>query len=382
LTKSLSAGPLAFAGAQEQFLRSAKLPSKYVESGWATAPVELKSGQGEPTMGYLLVTAAGILQGAFVLPMKWTTRWAWENTWLIYSTAAYLIWPWQLVFMTIPHPLKVLASTSLRSLALVELYGLGWGIGAIAFGLGVARLGMALGFTIIIGLAATAGALIPMIVLAPRNLSQPQGIVMLVALALVLIGLGLGSWGGKLREFEQDSTSGTRQSTFAVGLAICIASGLLSSCGNLAFTFGAEFARRTIDQGAPESMAGNFLLAPLTLPIFLCNAVYCVSLIRANKTAGLFLAKGTRHYWGLAALMGFMWLVGFALYAPGTRRLGTLGTSVGWAVMMSTMVITANILGCVTGEWKGANRKAYILAVTGVVVQMVAIAVVGYSNQL
>ena len=50
--------------------------------------------------------------------------------------------------------------------------------------------------------------------------------------------------------------------------------------------------------------------------------------------------------------------------------------------MMSTMVITANILGFVTGEWKGANRKAYTLAVTGVVVLMVAITVVGYSNQL
>jgi len=166
-------------------------------------------------MGYLLVIAAGVLQGAFVLPMKSTKKWAWENTWLVFSTAGYLIWPWLLALLTIPHPFTVLANTSVRSLALVELFGLGWGLGAIAFGLGVSRLGMALALTVIVGLAATAGALIPLVVLAPEKLAQPQGLVMLASLALVLIGLGLSSWGGKLREPEQSSTSDPAQSSFA-----------------------------------------------------------------------------------------------------------------------------------------------------------------------
>jgi len=80
--------------------------------------------------------------------------------------------------------------------------------------------------------------------------------------------------------------------------------------------------------------------------------------------------------------MGLMWIGGFAIYAPGTRLLGSLGTSVGWAVMMSTMVITANILGFLTGEWKGASRKAFRLAVAGVAILVLAIGVVGYANQL
>ena len=75
-------------------------------------------------MGYLLVIIAGILQGAFMLPMKSTKKWAWENTWFVYSSAGYLIWPWLFVLLTIPHPLSVLATTSLRSLLLVEVFGL------------------------------------------------------------------------------------------------------------------------------------------------------------------------------------------------------------------------------------------------------------------
>ena len=333
-------------------------------------------------MGYLLVIIAGILQGAFMLPMKSTKKWAWENTWFVYSSAGYLIWPWLFVLLTIPHPLSVLATTSLRSLLLVEVFGCGWGIGAITFGLGVARLGMALGISTIIGLAATAGALIPMVVIAPEKLGQPQGLLTLGSLALVLVGLGFGSWGGKLREPKQTSTGNAPRSSFAVGLAICVVSGLLSSCANLGFTFGGEYVRRAMELGAPESMAGNALWAPLTLPLFICNAGYCIWLMRKNKTGGLLLLKGTRHYWALAALMGLMWIGGFILYAPGTRRLGSLGTSVGWAIMMSTMVVTANILGFITGEWKGASRKAYRLAVAGVAILILAIVVVGYANHL
>ena len=333
-------------------------------------------------MGYLLVIAGGIVQGAFILPMKSTRNWAWENTWFVYALTGFLIWPWLFVLLTIPHPFTVLATTSVRSLVLVELFGLGWGIGATTFGLGVKRLGMALGYTIIIGLAATAGALIPMVVMAPEKLAQPQGLLTLAALALVLIGLALGAWGGKLREPEQNTIGNDSRSSFAVGLAICVASGLLSSCGNLGFTFGGEYARRAMELGAPESMAGNSIWAPLTLPLFICNAGYCVWLMRKDKTGGLLVLRGTRHYWALAALMGFMWISGFFLYAPGTKRLGSLGTSVGWAIMMSTMVVTANLLGFITGEWKGASRKAYTLAVAGVAILILAIGVVGYANHL
>ncbi len=333
-------------------------------------------------MGYLLVIIAGILQGAFMLIMKSTKKWAWENTWLVYASTGYLVWPWLFVFLTIPHPFRVMAATSFHSLFLVEVFGLAWGIGSLTFGLGVTRLGMALGFTVIIGLAATAGALIPMIVMAPEKLVQPQGLLTLASLALVLLGLSLGAWAGKLREPEQPSTGNAARSSFAVGLAICIASGLLSSCANLGFTFGEEYVRRAIELGAAASMAGNSLWAPLTLPLFLCNAGYCVWLMKKNKTGGLLVLKGTSHYWALATLMGLMWIGGFAVYAPATRLLGSIGTSVGWAMMMSTMVITANILGFITGEWKGASRKAYRLAVGGVVILILAICVVGYANHL
>ncbi|MCL5096494.1 MAG: hypothetical protein M1608_02960 [Candidatus Omnitrophica bacterium] len=332
--------------------------------------------------GYLLVLAAGIFQGSFMLPMKFTRKWAWENTWLVFSSTAYLICPWVLAWLTLPKLGSIYAATSYHSLALIGMFGVGWGLGALTFGLGVNILGLALGFTVILGLAATAGALIPMAVLSPDKLTQFQGLLTILALVLVLIGIGLCSWAGKGRDSAPASTADKPRSSYVLGLVICVASGLLSSSGNLGYAFGDEVIKRAIEQGARESMAGNSLWALITLPLFLCNAGYSVWLLGKRGTGKLFISPQTGLHWLLGASMGALWIAGFACYAPGARQLGSLGSSVGWAIMMSAMVITANLCGLLTGEWKGAGRRAQRQLAAGVAVLVLAICVVGYANQM
>jgi len=243
-------------------------------------------------------------------------------------------------------------------------------------------LGLGLGFTIILGLAASAGTLIPLVVLYPEKLLQLLGLLTLTALLLVLGGIALCSWAGKLREVQQNTSQEKRKSSFSLGVIICIASGLLSSCGNLGFAFGGEVIQRAIQQGAPESMAGNALWALITIPLFLVNAIYCVWLLKKHGTGGRFFESGTGVYWILAASMGLLWIAGFVCYAPGVRLLGPLGTSAGWAIMLSAMVITANLGGFLSGEWKGASPKAYGCLLSGVITLLLAIGVVGYANRL
>lgn len=331
--------------------------------------------------GYLLVLAAGLLQGSFMVPMKYTRRWAWENTWLVFSTTAYLFWPWLIVYLSLPQVLATFSATSNRSLWLIAIFGLGWGLGALTFGLGVDRLGVALGFTVIIGVAASAGALIPLVVLSPEKLVQRQGVLTMLALLLVLAGIALCSGAGNLRVSPTVVKADRPPSSFAAGLAICIASGLLSSSANLGFSFGSEVIQRAIEHGAKEALAGNSVWALMTVPLFVCNAGYSLRLLRKQGTAKLFWQTHTRSHWFLGALMGLLWIAGFVCYAPGARRLGSLGTSVGWAIMMSSMVITANLWGLWTGEWKGASRKAYVLLMSGVVILIGAIIMVGYANR-
>jgi len=330
--------------------------------------------------GYLLVFAAGVFQGSFMLPMKFTRRWAWENTWLVFSISAYLLWPWLIVLLELPHFHTVLARTSSHSLLLLGLFGLAWGVGALTFGLGVDRLGLGLGFTVIIGLTVSAGSLIPMVVLSPDELGRPKGLLTILALVLVVIGIAVCAWAGKLRGTQRDLRGALSPSSYAVGLAFCVISGLLSSSANLGFTFGGEVIEKAIDLGAREAMAGNSVWALMTIPLFMCNATYCVWLLKRRATARLYFLPEARPYWGWGVLMGFSWIAGFVCYAPGVRRLGTLGPSVGWAIMMATMIITANLWGVIFREWKEASRSALALLFGGVGVLIVAIWVVGHAG--
>jgi multidrug transporter EmrE-like cation transporter len=50
--------------------------------------------------GWLLVLAAGLCQGSFMAPMKFTRGGKWENSWFVFAFTAYLICPWLFVAMT------------------------------------------------------------------------------------------------------------------------------------------------------------------------------------------------------------------------------------------------------------------------------------------
>jgi L-rhamnose-H+ transport protein len=126
-------------------------------------------------IGILTVVAGGLCQGSFMLPLKWTRQWDWENTWLVFSISAYLLCPWLLILITIPHLFGVFGSVSLGTLVVVSVFGMGWGIGAVTFGLGVAAVGLSLGFAVILGLAAFAGAVIPLFLFRHIDFSFLRG---------------------------------------------------------------------------------------------------------------------------------------------------------------------------------------------------------------
>lgn len=335
------------------------------------------------TLGLTLVVLGGICQGSFMLPMKYTDKWRWENAWLIFSSTAYLILPWLVAFLTVPQLRNILAHTSSTTILQTLLFGLGWGLGALTFGLGVDRLGLALGFAIILGLTAAIGTLVPLWVLSSETLTSSQTLFVLLGVALILIGVSLCSWAGKLKEDalkgETRSVSSSEPKSFAIGLTFCILSGVLSPFGNLGFAFGSEISRVALEFGTSEFYAANPLWAVITLPLFLCNASFCAYLLIRHKSAGKFLSS-PRYYYLLCASMGALWIAGMALYGSGANHLGPLGSSIGWAILMSSIVIVASVWGVLTGEWKGSGRKPLRVMGVGALVLIVAIFVIGFGK--
>src|SRR2546422_10783170 len=103
------------------------------------------------TSSYLIglwwIFVAGVTQGAYVLPMKYTRAWKWEHLWFWFSVIAFFILPLGVAIATVPKLADVYSMAPLSQIILAALFGLGWGAGSVFFGLGFDALGIALGFS-------------------------------------------------------------------------------------------------------------------------------------------------------------------------------------------------------------------------------------------
>src|SRR5579859_704853 len=174
-------------------------------------------------LGPGLALFGGFLQGSFALPMKRMPSWRWENTWLIYSIAGLVVLPWATALATIPHMGEVLGGSRGAAIAEVALFGFGWGVGSTLFGLGISRVGMALTFAIVLGITASLGSLLPLIVLHPNQLFTRQGYSLLAGLMIVILGIVMCSIAGHRRERERSTqTVQLGGAGFWLGFVICV----------------------------------------------------------------------------------------------------------------------------------------------------------------
>lgn len=321
-------------------------------------------------MGLFLTMGGGAMQGTFPLPQKYLRGWSWAMGWLFYSIAGMIVFPWLIVSFAIPDAGGVYARVGSAPLALAALFGMGWGIGSVLFGLGIARVGMALGVAVIISLTAAVGSLVPLAVLHPGEMASSRGAVLLLGLVIVIAGIALCARAGALKESAARRPAGS----FGRGLAICIASGVTSPMMNFALAFGDPISAEAARTGANPATASIAIFAIAISSGFLINAGYCLYLM--GKSPETEKAGFTARNVMLAAVMGFLWMFGMFFYGLGATRMGPLGTSVGWPLFMTTQVLVANFWGILTGEWKTAGRKATRYLAAGILVMIAALAVI------
>ena len=334
---------------------------------------------GNVVSGLAVVVLGGILNGSFAAPIKRMTGWRWENSWLVFAASGLLVFPWILTSATVPNVTAVYMGASPSTLIKVLLFGLLWGVGATLFGLGISRVGMGLGFALILGITASFGSLLPLALLHSEQLLARRGLGLIAGTLVMLLGLVILALAGRVRERDLGTTAGVR-SGFTFGLILCILSGIFSSMLNFSFVFGDELRLRALQFGASSGMAANPIWALTVTGGFVANFIYCVYLLTKNRTWGVFREGNPFANWPLGTSMGLLWFGGTVIYGVGATSLGTLGGVVGWPIFMTIDIIAALFWGAVTGEWKGASRQALLYNWMGVGVLVVAITVISVGN--
>jgi len=337
---------------------------------------------GDTTAGLLLLLVAGVANASFTLPMKFTRRWAWENTWLIWTVFALLILPTVMTFLTVPHLGEIYAESGPGLIITVAAFGAGWGIAQVLFGLAVEAIGIALTFSIVLGMSAAIGSMIPLIRLHPEKIFSQGGMGVMLGVLLVIVGVIICAIAGRTREAAMGSASIEQgKKSYSEGLMLAIGCGLGAAMVNLGLVFGAPLLASAQKFGAAPLWAPNAAWLPVMLAGAIPNLLYCVYLLSKNKTANRFSSAGTAPYWFYAFVMAAFWFGSTSLYGIASGKLGSWGTILGWPLFMSLIVITASVLGIVTGEWKNSGKQPLRIQMGAVAVLVLAVFVLSVASR-
>lgn len=339
-------------------------------------------------VGILLVIAGGALEGLFSLPVTRTPKWQWENIWGLGSLAALVLVPWPVALLTVPQLGGVYGDVEPGVLISTLLFGIGWGLGGIFWGKAIAAMGMALGISLLMGLMNGFGS--PVLLAftrGPGKLLEPGGLALLAAVTVMIAGVALCAVAGaaKQRDLNAAQTGGPkadRRATFAVGLAFCIVSAVLSALVNFGFVYGEPIKLAALKFHASAAAAPNAIWALVFTGNYLVNTVYAFALMFKNKTAGQIVSNGSIGYWLWALFMGTAWPLGIVLYGMGADRMGDYGAFAAFPMMLVMAILFGNLAGAWTGEWRGASPRTKATMAVGVLTLVAAFAVFGVASKL
>lgn len=334
-------------------------------------------------VGFSLVIVGGIMQGTCYLGLKYVSPWKWENIWGVYVLVALIVLPIGLALGTVPHLAEALGRAPVSAVSMVFIYGTGWGIGSVLAGLGVARMGMAMGTSVLIGVTAAIGTFVPLVVNTPELALTTKGLIVILAVLALLFGVGLAAFAGKKRhENLPDQPFLLIKGSFGAGLAICVFSGIFSAMLNMAFAFSQPMLKAGLETGASQFGALNAVWMVALAGGFLANAAYTAYLLTCNKTWSNYALPATGRFWIFGLIMGVLWTGGVVLYGRGAAAMGQIGAVLGWPLFMAMIVLASTIWGFVTGEWQGSGRQAKLYMVAGLIVLLIASGLVGLVNSM
>jgi L-rhamnose-H+ transport protein len=343
-----------------------------------------------PALGVLLHAIGGFAAGSFYAPLRKVQRWSWESFWLVMGLAAWLAAPWTVALITTPDLFGVLAASPAGVWGMCVMFGLLWGLGNLTFGLSVRYLGMALGYSVVLGFCMTFGTLVPPLVQGQLAgiLATTSGMAIFGGVLLCLVGIGLCGWAGMSKEGElTEEQKKATVSEFALGKGFAVAAmaGILSACFAFGLAAGKPIAELAIARGTAPVFSNNAVLVVILLGGFASNAVWCLILNARNHSFRDYVTgPATRQVlnYVLSALGGVIWYSQFFFYGMGSTQLGEKFDFSSWSIHMAFIIVFSNLWGLAFHEWRGTSSKTKTLVWAGILTLIFSTMVIGLGNYL
>ncbi|OGO39188.1 MAG: hypothetical protein A2147_09315 [Chloroflexi bacterium RBG_16_57_8] len=339
-------------------------------------------------IGSILCALAGVGVGSFLLPLKFSKSWRWENSWLVGAFFMYVVFPLVGLWLIVPEFSKIFAQTPSRDIWMIYIFGLVQGTGAYVFTYGTTLMGLALGYALMISCIALVSTMIPLFGAHIDRVGKLDGITLLIGAAMLIVGFALAGRAGLAREAgAADKTENAAERKVSKLLVVVVV--LWSGFANALYYFTFEFQKSMKDiamqQFNVEPYEWGFLnIVPFFLGMFTVNLILTVVKMAKDGTLkNYWSAPGLPREYSLGFVIALLWYLGQGVaYPAGQGVLGPLGVAVGAALFMGMIMVVANIAGIRTGEWKGASRGTIRILYAAIVVLVLAVAVIAAGNYL
>ena len=338
-------------------------------------------------IGILLIAFGSMGNASFYVPFKKVKVWAWESFWISQGLAAWIICPWVFALITVPSGtlMDIIHDAPSSAKWLSIMFGALWGIGGLTFGLSIRYMGIALGQSLVLGLTAALGTLIPSLVAGEDLLGSRAGVLTLIGVAIALAGIATIGYAGVLKNkslTEKERKAAVKDFALNKGILIAILSGIMSACFAFGFQSGKPIEEVAAGYGTNELFVSNPTLIFILLGGFVTNLIYCVGLNIKNGSyrdytsvsGGVFLNNV-----GFTFLAGLLWFLQFHFYGMGKSQVPSSMEAFSWSILMALNIAFSNIWGLLLKEWKGVSRQTIVILLIGIVILILSTFIINLS---
>ncbi|MBN1123873.1 MAG: L-rhamnose/proton symporter RhaT [Sedimentisphaerales bacterium] len=340
-------------------------------------------------LGVFLHAVGGFAAGSFYMPFKKIRDWAWESAWLVNGVFSWILMPWLIALLTVPNLLSVLGQSKGSDIAYCYLFGVLWGIGGLTFGLSMRYLGMSLGYAIALGFCAAFGTILPPIYDGTFGdlLATTSGLTTLAGVAVCLAGIAVCGWAGVAKEKElptEQKQQTIKEFHFGKGLLVAVFAGIMSACMAFAIQAGEPIAELALKQQTPPLWQNSPIFIVILAGGFTTNFLWCVYLNFKNRSGRDYIDRRRSSFasnYLFSALAGITWYFQFMFYGMGKTKMGDYDFA-SWSIHMAFIIFFSNVWGLVFHEWKGCSRRTLRIIITGILIVLLSIALIGYGSYL
>jgi len=264
-----------------------------------------------------------------------------EKIWIYHSILGLAIIPWFFLWLMTPatHLVDLYLQLPWVLLCFLIVSGLIFGVGQVCFAYAIETIGIALSFTINLGLGVTIGSLF--VVFYKSLFFTVEGFWVSVSVLCIVTGQLINYFSGKRNQMLMQPTL----MRYQLGWALAIFTGLTSGLQNITFIIIAFHSTTSID-------TNTFWVWP---PFLLAAAIpMCLGfLYRIKKKNQLFfntIKFFTLKNSLLLAVMGFFFTGSLALYSTGMCQFTHKQQIIGWPAFMVSIIIGSQLWGWIFRE--------------------------------